>query len=445
MTTPDLAALRGEALRLLAASDPAGAYRTFRAAVEHPCALERSEDWALALGTLAELSRGLEAGQVAEKCAAAAEAPDDPERLYQAAYDLYEQSQYGVAASLLARANTLQPGQPKLVNELVSNLEALLRSAEAVAVLRASGVADRDPLSAYLLGFNALMAGDLGTPRTLLPGLLSAPNPQLVAMAQALEGMLARADAVRGAAPLDDRDLRGWHLVLNGSVLLHRSPHGFDTPMRGRYAYVCDSYGLIREGIDRARLALRAAGLDVACVTCPPGRSHEVLAGAVAALWGVSQVPWAERGARLPCLVAAYDLDALGDMQTMQALRDHVPGQVLWAHASCWTNPFPFSPDLTTFLHQSNTAPWAEGRLQVDPGTKQVVRAPADEAPVADLVRRVVEAPPLADSLLDTDALEALVRAALDAPEPHRPGLLRTSGPRLRQRAGSPVPSARFA
>jgi hypothetical protein len=157
---------------------------------------------------------------------------------------------------------------------------------------------------------------------------------------------------------------------------------------------------------------------------------------------GVPRVAWDQRGSKLPCLVAAYDLDALDDVELAKALRDHAPGQLLWAHASCWTNPFPFSPDLTTFLYQTNAAPWAEGRLQLDNAPAgQALRR--DEAPSrsrpADRGR-----PAPSDSLADAGALEALLRAAAALAGPHAAGFARSSGQRLRQRAGSPVPSAFF-
>ncbi|HEY3450410.1 MAG TPA: hypothetical protein VGK67_28910 [Myxococcales bacterium] len=445
MTAPDLSSLRAEAARLLAAGEPQKAFAAFRPALEYPCSLTASADWAAALSTFADLAKGLGGAAIAEKCAAAAGAPDDVDKLFAAAYELYEQSQYGSAAALLARADALDPGKPKIVNELVSNLEALMLSAEACKVLRASGVVDRDPLSAYLLGFNSAMAGDLATTRSLLPGLRAGvKNPQLGFMVDSLEGILARADALQGASKLDDRDLRGWHFVLNGALLLHLSPHGLAEPMRGRYAYVSDSYGLIHEGLERAGAALKAAGIALASVTSPPGRSHEIVAAAAAQLLGVPRVAWEERAAKTPCLVAAYDLDALGDLELMKVLRDHAPGQILWAHASCWTNPFPFAPDLTTFLYQTNAAPWAEGRLQVDPDTKKLRPSAADEAPIEDLAKRIVEAKAPPDSLADTGALEELARAAAKISGPHAPGFARTEGQRLRQRAGSPVPSAWF-
>ena len=71
-------------------------------------------------------------------------------------------------------------------------------------------------------------------------------------------------------------------------------------------------------------------------------------------------------------MVVAYDLDSLGSEDLLVQIADHRPGQILWAHASCWTNPFPFSPDLTTFLYQYNASPWGGGRMVYDRKSKDV-------------------------------------------------------------------------
>ena len=50
--------------------------------------------------------------------------------------------------------------------------------------------------------------------------------------------------------------------ALNGSVLLSESPHGYDEPMRGRYAFLQDSPALIRLGIERLRQVLGITNVD---------------------------------------------------------------------------------------------------------------------------------------------------------------------------------------
>jgi hypothetical protein len=264
-------------------------------------------------------------------------------------------------------------------------------------------------------------------------------------MGAALSGMLDRFDALRGTARLDGMDLGGWHLVINGGVLLHLSPHGFEDAMRGRYAYVSDSDQRIREGIERLGVVLRAAGVAVPRVLALPDRSSRIVALAAAAILGVPGADCATGGDDRPGVVVAYDLDRVQDADVLQRVREHRPGQVLFAHASCWTDPFPFTPDVTTYLYQVNVAPWDEGRMSVDPETGGVRKTEADEAPAAELAARIVAAKGDDESVGSREDLAALVTAARRVGVDAAAGLFRASGQRLRQRAGSPVMSNRFA
>lgn len=65
-------------------------------------------------------------------------------------------------------------------------------------------------------------------------------------------------------------------------------------------------------------------------------------------------------------------------MPLLRHLRQHRAGEVLFAHASGWVDPFPFAPDVTTLLGHSITHPYLGGALRVDPESKQVVRAGPD-------------------------------------------------------------------
>lgn len=375
--------------------------------------------------------------------------PNDSEALYDAGYALYEQRLYDIAATLLARAHRLAPGSPTLVTELAANLEALLLHGPAAAALRASGLVDTDATCGYLYGYNALLSGDVEAARPVAAALRALEDPSLSYMGAALGGMVARADALRGASPLDSDDLAGWHLVINGAVLLHLSPRGYaaepsaaPAPMRGRYGYVADSYALLREGIDRLAVALGAARIAVPRVFALPDRGSRIVALAAAEILGAPCEDFAAGGDDRPGLVVAYDLDRSG--AALERLREHRPGQVLFAHASCWTDPFPYAPDVTTYLCQSNVAPWDAGRSAVDPETGAVHQLAEDEAPVAELAAKIVAATGDHRSMSTTEQIVTLVTAVHGVAGEAAAGLYRTDGPRLRQRVGSPVVSHRF-
>ena len=182
--------------------------------------------------------------------------------------------------------------------------------------------------------------------------------------------------------------------------------------MRGRYAYVSDGYALIREGISRLGVALAAAQIAAPRVLALPDRSSQIVAAAAARILGLPLEPFPEGGDEGPGLVVAYDLDRVGSGDALQQLREHHPGQVLFAHASCWTDPFPFAPDVTTYLYQQSVAPWDAGRMNVDPVTREVVQSEADEAPVDELAARVVDASGEDESVSTDEQLAAMVAAA---------------------------------
>jgi hypothetical protein len=433
------------ARELLAKGDAQAAYRELTSLFSSgPDPLAESGLLPAAIGVLADVARSFGDAALAGKLDACCAAPDDPRALYDVAYGLYEQRQFAAGAALLYRANALAPGQRAIVTELAGCLEHQLRYGEAALVVDLSGLATADPLCAYLSGFSHVMAGDLDAPRERVRVLASATDSNLVFMREALEGILSRADAVLGAGiALDDRALSAWQAVVSGTALLHSSPHGYPDPMRGRYAYVSDSPGLEREGLERLKAVLAARSALPERVVAAPGRASRILAAAASRLFGVPRADWSASDTA-PGLFVVWSMEEIEDRSFLQGLHDHRAGQTLFVHASSWTEPFAYAPDVTTFLHQSVANPWTGGAMRFDQDTKQVVRAPPDERSDDEIVAEILAAPPSDPSTTSVAEVLAIVRALDGAPAARRGGLARTSGKRLHQRAGGPVPSNRF-
>lgn len=262
-------------------------------------------------------------------------------------------------------------------------------------------------------------------------------------MTARLSQMVDRADAVRGVTPLDDRDLRGWHFVINGALLLHLSPFGFDEGMTGRYAYTQDSAKRCLEGIRRAEAVLAAWGKRPRRVLLLPERDNAILGLAAAKVLDVPAEPFGLGAADPAGLIVAYDLKPL-PVETLKALADHRPGQVLWSHAAQWTHALPFAADLTTYLYQLNISPWQAGRLHVDPATQQPTRLPEPPGTVEQLAAEMTSATLEPDALADLQTLTALAVAAARAPAPAAPGAFQSAGRRRRHMNDSPVKSNRF-
>lgn len=429
----------------LARGAGADAYRALRgvfAAGPHPLsdtAIARS-----AISLLADLSRSFGATELADRLAACAAQPDDPNLLYQAGYDLYEQAQFEAAGALLFRANVLAPGQMAIVGELAGALEKQLRYGEAALVVDVSGLAESDPVATYLSGFSWLMAGDLDRPRERATQLVGIEDGPIPFMRGALEGMLTRADALtRAGIALDDRALTAWQAVISGSLLLHESPHGHDTPMRGRYAFVQDSAGLEREALERVVAVLTTSNARPTRVVAAPDRMSRILARAASQLLDAPYVEWAPNDLA-PGLIVAWTMEAVEDPRFLQALHDHQPGQRLFVHAASWTEPFAYAADLTAVLHQQITAPWTGGALQVDPETRAMSHAPPDTRSDAEIGAHILTTPISDASVRELDVVISIARALAPLEEAKAAGLFRSRGKRLHQRAGGPVPSNRF-
>ena len=442
MYSDDIAVVQ-QARQALQEGEPQKAFRIFRPLLRYSGKDWERKDFVEAWGIFAEIAVVLAGEEFANFVRAVVLNPEDVRALYDLGYQLIEQNLPDLAATALAQAHALAPDSPGVLNELVSALEHLGLNMEACRFLQARpAVLQRTYMSRYLLAFNAIMSGDLETPRGLLPSLQQEPYEHRDELAGRIASMLARADAIKGVSPLDQQDLRGWHYVLTGAFLLHLSPYGFDEGMNGRYAFVQDTPALCLEGIQRLESVLGEMGISVPRVFALPERGSSILAHALAQRLQVPLVPWGEEGRTEPGLIVAYDLSML-EVPTLVSITYHRSGQMLWSHAACWTDPFPMTADFTTFLYQVNHAPW-ESQMRVDPGTQEMVNSESDERDAAVIAAELLQAEVEQEALQDLPALQALVRAAAGAYGAVIPAALSTEGRRQQLWDSSPVKSSRF-
>jgi cytochrome c-type biogenesis protein CcmH/NrfG len=402
----------------IARGDDDDAFRHLRRAIgwPHGRALSASElaPYATLLAALAERRDATELAQLA---AAVAADPEGPDRLYDLGYALIDAGAPTIAASLLARALELVPDSEEIVCELTSALESSLLYADACALLaRHAELRARSFLCRYLYAFNAAMSGQLAITRDVLPAL-APDSPESGTMQAAIAAIVERA-ARLGADP-GPRDLRGWHYVLSGGVLLHVSPYGFETPMHGRYAWLHDSMARVATGLERLCALIGELPAPPPCVYAPPGRDHEIVAHALAAKLHVAVAPWPAIGVPAPGLVAIYDLATLAPAEAVR-LVPRKPDQLVFAHAARWTADGPVAPDVTTLLHQQLVPPWND-----DVRPAEVIAAELAAAPGLDDDERAADDP-------QHDA--AVVSRAWPP----------AAGVRARWWAGGPVPSNKF-
>jgi hypothetical protein len=127
------------------------------------------------------------------------------------------------------------------------------------------------------------MSGDLETARNHQDTLIKVLSPDQASLGQNISSMIRRADAIANYKPnaLDLYDLRGWHYVINNSILLHQSPYGRQS-MRGRYAFVTDSENIVKETIDKLKAVLSSWNVPFSKVWFVEGRDNEIFAHCVA-------------------------------------------------------------------------------------------------------------------------------------------------------------------
>ncbi len=397
--------------------EESAAYTALRTELEWPRGRDLPRE-ALVLGIsrLGELAARRGSEPLAELAAAVVADPDAPSALFDLGYALIDAGAPAIAATLLSRCLAIVGDSEDVVTELVSALESALAYPDALALLEQHvALRERSVLARYLHAFNAAMSARLDLTRADLP-TLDADTPETAALQVTIAGMVERADRLAGVCPLDGTDLRGWHYVLTGGLLTHRSPYGFDDPMHGRYAWLADSLSRIATGIER--LVALVADRALPCVYAPPGLGNEVVAAAVAVKLGIPVAPWPAVGVPAPGLVVLYDLADLSSVH-VPLLVARRPDQILYAHASPWTVDHPIAPDVTTLLYQSLVAPWD------------------DDADPAALVAQLAASTGLDDgerAADDPTGFAALIARAWP-PEP---------GTRSRLWAGGPVASSRF-
>ncbi|WP_067813819.1 hypothetical protein [Nocardia inohanensis] len=417
-----------QARTLLTDGDVPGAVRALRPLAETTPLTE------LAAFT-AQLAAAVDFDDLAQAASAVAADPSNAESLTVFGYECIERGISFLAVPVLREALRRGPDSHLALTELTTALEDEHRHAEAAATLAAHTPILRPWPERYLLTYNLLLSGRTAAARTEFDALPDPDDDRWLYARDRVGRMLARADRAAHASALDHHDLRGWHFTLTGGYLATYSPYGFAAGMSGRWAYLGDSVQNCRRGLDRLALILAAAGRAPRSVSLLPGRADRILGLAAADLLGL---PAREYEPGSPdTVVIAYDLNGV-DGELLSTLKERADGQVLYEHASCWTDPAPVSADAVGLLVQTVVEPWGGGFRIGDDGPEDL---PADARPEHDIAADIIAADPAPDpgdgeTPDDPDtALSAFVTATRDT---------WLTGPRTPERSPGPVRSSRF-
>lgn len=386
---------------------------------------------------VARVGAAVQLDDLAHAATALAQRPERPENLYGFGYACIEHGLAFAAVPALREGLRLAPGSRDMLTELVSALEREGRHVEAVDVLASRPGTLPDWPERYLLAYNALMMGDLDRAGRQYEQLAPPDDERWLPAQDRLGRALARGAVARGASPLDLRDLRGWHFVVSGGVLCMLSPYAFDSGMTGRWAYVAVTPSSCRAGLLRLRLMLTGRAAQPTALSSLPDRDSQILGAAAARILDLPVVPF--QVDRPDTVVVAYDLTSAAEDLQVQ-LRERARGQVLYEHATRWTDPPAVAADVCGLLAQVAVAPWHERpRLGAD---MQPSTAPADERAVEVVAEEIADAGPDVDTgdgetPPDPDsALAAFATAVADQ--------WMTGGTREAPKDTGPVRSSRF-
>ncbi|WP_067833625.1 hypothetical protein [Actinomadura kijaniata] len=360
--------------------------------------------------------------------------PASPQALYDFGYACIERGVPELGVPALREALELTGGAPPVLRELAAALERAERHREAVEVLQAHDAALEPWPDRYLLAFNALLAGGLEIADRELAALPAPPDDGFAWAHGRLRRMVGRARAAHGAGLMDERDLRGWHFALTGGLLGEISPYGYDEGMVGRYAYTQVSPGSCVRGLLRLRAVLEATGVRPRSVSLLPERSSHILGLVAARVLGLPAAPFRPDAAET--VVVAFDLNDADD-DSLRALHDRAPGQVLYEHATCWTDPPAVSADMSGLLHQVAVTPWGERMRMVREGEPETV--PADDRPAEMIAQEIAQAGPETGDEVAPGGTDADLARFAAAVAGHW-----LAGPRDRCPYTGPVRSSRF-
>jgi hypothetical protein len=325
-----------------------------------------------ALGTLATLGKKLDRSGWRSAAEKFAKDLRDPRLAFKLGFELLEDDLPLLAVVFLERAYKARPNTPDHISEYVYALEELGRNAEARDVLlkvEATQLRDTFELR-FLLAFNHLLCCDVEACRALMPELLTERDEELAPLALELDHMVQRADALKGASPLNAADLRGWQYVINGGVLANAAA---ENGPGGRFLDVTDTPVLCRAGLAAVEKAAASLGVALPTVWAAADANSRILARAASEKLKVPLKDLPAHGTLEPGLVVVHDLEALTDAQ-LDVLQWNRAGQLLWVHATPWTREPAFAADVTTLLHHTFTPAFAASETAA---VKAILDAPA--------------------------------------------------------------------
>lgn len=361
------------------------------------------EDALRATAKLTALLGDRETTQVLERVL---ETPEDVRALYELGYRFVTAGRPDVGAVFLSRCASQVPENELVQYELGYALFSARRYQDAntvlEAVIAAGELSPSEQIDALLLlSESQVYVNRLEAAKESLDGTRSAvPSAQQLERADALALLLGRASTLPDLAAAD---LRGWHYVQHGSILLRLvRAEEVKGARGGRVLEASPGYAFTAAMLQLGALLSRRLGLDYDDVFAASDLSVP-LAVVVARSLGTEVHPFdpdqSERG-----LLVAKEPGELRACQ--QRLADH--GDLdIFCLCLDWTRSQPFVPDMVGFFSRHSYLPWEE-RHRVSQDPAGVITGIREPKPTGNLTEATENLLAVADALDLEHELKAL-------------------------------------
>ncbi len=254
-----------------------------------------------------------------------------------------------------------------------------------------------------------------------------------------IEGMLLRHKVLQPICDLDPKDLRGWHAVLHGGLLLHLSDTEQMPSMNGRYAWLHENFEQCSQRIQSLCNLLSTLSLSPPQILHLEDHSSEILGRVMGALLEIPVHPLCT-SPQAPGLVVGYCSTQLS-LKEQGWLATHTPQQTLWYHNTSSTSPPLYTSEITSYMTQHLRAPW-EGALIIEHNTGDIWEHPPTTTSTSAVVEQLLRTSLEINQPVEEDVLPiAYVLDSLGTP--HGAGWHRGQQQRRQAWPISPVPTSK--
>ncbi len=284
----------------------------------------------------------------------------DGTELFNLAYALIDAEWPEFAANIFRMLYNSGLKEEAVVTEYAIALERSGYNEEAMKILQENlPIVEKSLYLSYVLAFNAINAGyPVQTKKAfeLMKKNYDSTAQFHTTFLERVRNFITRHDAISKKIYLVKNDLREWHFIINGSILLYYSPFGWDQ-MHGRFGALQEDVFSMKIGVIRMAEAMKKLNLGVKTILFVDNYQSKILATALSKVTGLPLKEITPKNEDEKGLISLYKWDNLTP-ELQEKLHKKHDGQYMWVHSDNWIGEHGYEPDFVTHLSQYCSDPW---------------------------------------------------------------------------------------